>query len=238
MRRHQSNKGTTPGPEPLNLNDVVAYNLRAARRLRGWTQAELASHLEETTGRRVTTSTVSSLERSWHGARRREFDVHEVALYAEVLDVPFFWFLMPPPETFRQLEFLKYSPLDLHILLFGRDDQVESIIDRLHSVTERAPRSAADLHEKLREGRTLERERSYLERRMQMLLAGLEARAEALETSTRELRSFLDYLRQVGVHDFIKEQTTADILAALPFSWGRLDAPGSEQEDDRRDESS
>ena len=232
MPRHQPTKEQFPsGPEPLNLNQVVAYNLRAARRLRGWTQEELAKRLEKASGKRVTTSTVSSLERSWLGKRRRDFDVHEVALFAEVLDVPFLWFLMPPLEDARQLERLQHSVLDFYILLFGRDDQVESMIRRFHEIAHRAPRFSREAREqKDRELRDLPRERTYLERRMQTLLVGLEARAATLERSRQELESFVDYLREVGGQGFIKRQTNDAIYAALPFYRGLFDAPESEPE--------
>ena len=239
MPRYQSTKASPDARPSVNLNQVVAYNLRAARRLRGWTQEELAKRLEEASGRRVTTSTVSVLERSWLGNRRREFDVHEVALFAEVLDVPFLWFLMPPLEDSRQLEYLQHSVLDFYILLFGRDDQVESMIRRLHEIAHRAPRfSREGQDQKDRELRALPRERSYLERRMQVLLAGLEARAGALERSSQELESFIDYLREVGGQGFVKRQTNDAIYAALPFYRGLFDAPESEAEGHSGDESS
>ena len=152
--------------------------------------------------------------------------------------MPFIWFLMSPPDESGELECLEHNFLDFYILLFGRDDQVESIIGRLHRVANRVPSSGDDLHNKLEELRTLPRERSYLERRMQVLLAGLEERVSALEGSARALRSFYDYLRQVGVQGFVNEQTTSAILDALPFYRGRFDAPKSEEEGHMSGESS
>ena len=125
----------TRGPVPsvagsLNLNQIVGYNLRAAREMQGWTQEELAERLAERTGKSVSQSAISALERSWDGGRKREFDVHELALYAVTLDVPVLWFLLPPPNDFRPLEDLDLSVLNLYVLLLGRNDQMGPMLKR------------------------------------------------------------------------------------------------------------
>src|SRR5665811_933751 len=84
-------------PEDIDLNQVVAYNVREARQMRGWTQEELADRLEPYLGQRLTQAGISSIERAWDGDRRREFDAHELLIFAMVFDLPILWFLLPPP---------------------------------------------------------------------------------------------------------------------------------------------
>ena len=66
--------GGVPDSDEVDLNQVVAYNVKAARELRGWTQEELADRLEPYLGQRLTQAGVSSIERAWDSDRRREFD--------------------------------------------------------------------------------------------------------------------------------------------------------------------
>ena len=53
-------------------------------------------------GQRLTQAAVSAIERAWDGERRREFDAHELLIFAMVFDLPIIWFLLPPPGD-RQL---------------------------------------------------------------------------------------------------------------------------------------
>src|SRR5438105_4493066 len=75
----------------------------AARDLRGWTQEDLAERLERYLGQRLTQAAVSSIERAWDGDRRREFDAHELLIFAMVFNLPIIWFLLPPPGDHRPM---------------------------------------------------------------------------------------------------------------------------------------
>lgn len=81
---------------PVDLNAVASYNLRRARLMRQWTQKQFAEAVCELTGHRPTQASISALEIGWAQGRRREFDLHELAVYAVALDVPLLWFLLPP----------------------------------------------------------------------------------------------------------------------------------------------
>src|SRR5213080_122296 len=100
-RRSRDEPPPSPPPPDVDLNQVVAYNVRAARELRGWTQEEVADRLEPYLGQRLTQAGVSSIERAWDGDRRREFDAHELLIFAMVFDLPILWFLLPPPGDAR-----------------------------------------------------------------------------------------------------------------------------------------
>ena len=89
--------GPGPADGEIDLNQVVAYNVREARELRGWTQQDLSLRLEPYLGQRLTQAGVSAMERAWDGERKREFDAHELLVFALVFDLPIIWFLLPPP---------------------------------------------------------------------------------------------------------------------------------------------
>ena len=99
---------TRPQPEPepppppsetVDVNQVVAYNIREARLLRGWTQEDLAARLEHFSGTRLTQAGISSIERAWDGERPREFDAQEILIFALAFHLPIIWFLLPHPAT-------------------------------------------------------------------------------------------------------------------------------------------
>ena len=98
---------TAASPEPpsqirpgqADLNEIVAYNFRAARELRGWTQDETARALEGLLGQRLPQASISAIERAYEGDRRREFDAHEILAFALAFDLPLIWFFLPHPTT-------------------------------------------------------------------------------------------------------------------------------------------
>src|SRR5918996_788417 len=109
----------------VDLNSIVAYNFRAARRLRGWTQKETGRRLEPLFGRRVPQVLVSRIEHAYRGRRRREFDAHELLAFALVFELPIIWFLLPPPGDRRR-----------------RDEMVRALLD---SRADRLDQAAAEL---------------------------------------------------------------------------------------------
>ena len=112
----------------LNVNQIVAYNLRAARKIKKMTQEDLARQIETVSKKRCTPTMVSELERAWDGPRRREFDAHEIAVFSLALDVPMAYFFLPPINEYRNLENLNRAARQLHLLVFG-DGEDEKILD-------------------------------------------------------------------------------------------------------------
>jgi transcriptional regulator with XRE-family HTH domain len=122
------NNPTAPAATVVDLNRVVAYNIRVARSLRGWTQLELAERLEPYLGRRLTQASVSQIERAWHGPRRANFDAHELLVFALVFDLPMTWFLLPPLAGNWGAN---GNPEWLLERVFGNDAQARAVCERL-----------------------------------------------------------------------------------------------------------
>ena len=208
MPRQSKKTDKSPSPPPtLDLNQVVSYNFRAARELRGWTQEELATQLERFLGTRPTQATISALERAWDGDRRREFDVQELAVYAMAFDLPMLWFLLPPPGDHREIQGLGRTLVDLYTLVLGRHDQLEPVYQRLRQVGIDDPTPAEEVVEKITGAKSISREWSYRQRRKDLLLAVLDQHADNLDRAAEEIGTFFDHLRQVGIRGFVAENT-------------------------------
>ncbi len=116
---------------PRTVNQAVAFNLRRARELRGWTQETAADHLEPFLGKRWSRAVFSSAERSVDGKRVRPFDADELVAFARAFGLPVQWFLLPPEgvETLEGVE--GGSPLStpgLVDLLFPATEAAQSAL--------------------------------------------------------------------------------------------------------------
>ena len=207
-RRQRQPPPPAVDPSPaVDLNQVVAYNVRAARELRGWTQEEFAERLELYLGQRLTQAGVSSIERAWDGDRRREFDAHELLVFAMVFDLPILWFLLPPPGDHRLMRSTTRQVDELYVWLLGRPDQLEPLYARLRAYGIHDPTAVEETVEKITGQPAASRTWSYRERRKEMLLALLDQHADSLDNAVEELGKWFDHLRQVGIRGFIAEHT-------------------------------
>ena len=196
-----------PPPETLDVNQVVAYNVREARLLRGWTQEDLADRLEPFTGTRLTQAGISSIERGWDPERRRAFDAQEIITYAVVFDLPLIWFFLPPPGDHRFIEGLPARASGLYKIIIGRHDQLEPVHERLRELGIEEP-TEAEAAVEIITGRPSEaREWSYKDRRKELLLALLDDHADNFDQHIDELGKTIDHLRKVGLRGFIAETT-------------------------------
>lgn len=147
-RRPKNNAPPTepsPRPESLDANQVVAYNFRAARELRGWTQEETARRLAPHLGQELPKASISGIERSFDGDRRRFFDAQELVAFALAFELPIVWFLLPPPGAGDyELATTGRSLLSLVRLLLGRDDQQADVRARMRQLQEADPSSAGE----------------------------------------------------------------------------------------------
>ena len=92
----------------LTPNEVVAFNLRAARRHVGYreglerslTQEEAAERLKPYLGVQWSKATFSSAEVAAEG-RVRQFDADEIVALAAAFDLPPSWFFIPPESAER-----------------------------------------------------------------------------------------------------------------------------------------
>ena len=201
-----------PPPEDIDLNQVVAYNIREARQLRGWTQEELADRLEPYLGQRLTQAGVSSIERAWDSDRRREFDAHELLVFAMVFDLPMLWFLLPPPGDHRVMRSTTRSVDELYAWLLGRPQQLEPVYERLRQLGIVDPTAAEETVEKITGVPAAAKQWSYRERRKELLLALLDEHADSFDKNIDELGRMVDHLRQVGIRGFIAEHTNDEDL--------------------------
>jgi transcriptional regulator with XRE-family HTH domain len=132
-------------PNTLDANQVVAFNFRLARESKGWTQDETAMRLEKHLGQRLKKTSISAIERSVESDRRRVFTVQEVVAFALTFDVPFLWFLIPPPDEGLKLEGLDGPIGQLWRVAIGTDDQADQVLERLAAFTEANPGAAHDV---------------------------------------------------------------------------------------------
>lgn len=130
---HREQESTQP--PGVDANAIVAYNLGAIRRRRGWTQREVADRLSRLTGRPVDKVSISAMENS--GAlRRRRFDAQALYLLSVVFDVPIAYFFLPPPKgaVGGRLAGTGQPLHDLYVSFLGRGDQLDALDDRLAGV--------------------------------------------------------------------------------------------------------
>ena len=91
-------KSAPPAHESWTPNQIVAYRIAEARKLRGWTQEAAAQALEPFLGTRLSPASFSAIERSFQGGRIRLFDADEIVAFARGFGLPIGWFLTPPPR--------------------------------------------------------------------------------------------------------------------------------------------
>jgi len=218
----------------LNVNQVVAYNLRAARQRLEMTQATLALRLTAVSGLRFTPAMVSELERSWDGERHREFDAHEITVFAAALKVPITYFFLPPPGEHRDLEGMGRSARELHLLLLGYFDTAEVLDDRMREFAGEVPPEYEEAIANLPSGVG---PWSYKKRRKELIMALLDGMADELDRALDTIGEFTDRARQAGIRGYIAAQANdADFLGQAE---GRpdeeqepADSPTSEARDD------
>jgi transcriptional regulator with XRE-family HTH domain len=81
-------------------NQLVAYNLRRARELRGLTQEQAAELLEPYLEELWSPASFSAAERSAiPGKRTREFTADELLAFTAAFNLPMPFFLTPPPDV-------------------------------------------------------------------------------------------------------------------------------------------
>jgi transcriptional regulator with XRE-family HTH domain len=82
----------------FTANQIVAWNLKQARRRRGWTQEQAADALEPHLGERWSKASFSAAERSAEpGATRvRQFTADDLVALARAFELPLSYFFRPP----------------------------------------------------------------------------------------------------------------------------------------------
>lgn len=204
-------------PEPtVNLNEVIAYNFKRARELRGLTQPEAAAALEPFLGQLLPQASISAIERAYGGEKRREFDAQEILAFACAFDLPLLWFLLPPPGDSRRLQSTSDRVNELYTLALGRQDQVELLYVRFRELGMREPDEHDERWAALHGAPTPTTLRDYRYRRKEMLLALLAEHADGVDEAAEEIGAFFDHLRQVGIRGLLAENAGDLDLADEP----------------------
>src|SRR5206468_8135419 len=126
---------------------------------------------------------VSAIERAWDGDRRREFDAHELLVFALVFELPIIWFLLPPAGDHRLMRGTARPIDELYMYLLGEPRQLEPVYQRLRDIGVTDPTEAEEIVEKVTGAPARSREWSYKERRKELLLALLDQHADRLDAA-------------------------------------------------------
>ncbi len=214
-RRSKKNVQSPPAElVEIDMHQIVSYNLRAGRELRGLTQEQLADRLEPLLGGRPTQATISALERTWDGERRREFDVHEVAVFATALDLPIAWFFLPPERGRRVVKDIDKDMFDLYLLLIGEtSEQLEPVYQRLREFGIDDPTPEDEAWERIFRSEDGKRQRNFRDWRKRTALAFLDEHRDDFDRFVETMGDFFDHVREVGVPGFVAARTNDDDFA-------------------------
>ena len=197
-------------PEPIDINRVVSFNLKAARELRGLTQEQLARRLEEITGSRLSQAGVSALERTWEGGKRREFDAQELVNFATALDIPIVWFFLPPPGDRREIKNAGRSLFSLIELLVGRAEQLPLLEQRLRDVGLSDPTAEEQISQLLTGHPDVMTPQVIRELRERMIAQLLNEEATEYDHAAEIIGAFWDRARQATIRGTIAALTNND----------------------------
>jgi transcriptional regulator with XRE-family HTH domain len=220
-------KAEPPSRQPgqADLNEIVAYNFRQARELRGWTQEDAAQALEPLLGQRLPQASISAIERAYEGDRRREFDAQEILAFALAFDLPLVWFFLPPPRDHRKLRHTANIVSELYGIVFGTERQLEPVYDRLRQLGIEEPDQVDQTIENITGKPSRARKTSYRQRRKELLLALLDDYTDDVDRAAEEIGTFFDHLRQVGVRGLVSERLNDDDYMRRPSQKPRRPGP-------------
>ena len=208
-----SRRRSAPPDPPVNLNEVVAYNFRRARELRGLTQPEAAVALEPFLGQVLPQASISAIERSYGGDKHREFDAQELLAFAAAFDLPLLWFFLPPPGDTRRLQGTSDRVNELYSLVLGREDQLDELHDRFREMGMAEPDVDDEQLAAVLGAPTPAMLNDYRHRRQEMLLALLAEHADGVDAAADEIGAFFDHLRQLGIRGLLAEKLSDPDLA-------------------------
>lgn len=222
MAKRRTKRNTADSSHPdVDLNQIVGYNFRQARELRGWTQEEAAARLEPLLGQRLPQTSISAIERAYGGEHRRVFDAHEILAFAIAFDLPLIWFFLPPEDDRDHFHGIPKRVSDLYEIVLGREDQLAPVYERLSQLGIKDPTELERTMEKITGAPATSRQ-SYRERRKRLLLALLDGHADNLDRAADELGSFFDHIRHVGVRGYVAEHLHDEDFTYGPEARARI----------------
>ena len=121
-------------------------------------------------------------------------------------NLPLVWFFLPPPGDHRTLERTSNIVSELYGIVFGREDQLGPVYDRLRQLGIDEPDQVDKAVENITGKPGHARQTSYQQRRKDMLLALLDQYSDDVDRAADEMGAFFDHLRQVGVRGFVAQR--------------------------------
>lgn len=206
------------GTRTLDVNAVVAHNIRTIRKRRGMTQRQVAARLAELTGHLLTQAAISALERGFDGGRRRRFDAHDLYLLSVVFDVPIAYFFLPPAGETRPLRDSRRPVHDLYPAVLGREHQLSEMDDRL---AELDPQAVVEVTATVTETGPLATTwradyRSWRDSRLSQMTKALDGFDDAVYV----LADFFDQVRRRGLRAWVAK-ATGEETQSPPVAWSR-----------------
>ncbi len=126
--------------ETVDVNAVVARNVKAIRERRGMTQLQLAEALSWFTGRVLPQASISSMEGC--GGHRRRFDAQELYLLSVVFGVPIVYFFLPPAGVTGELAGTGAAVSQLYVRVLGGEDELGDVKARAEEFRAGSPQVA------------------------------------------------------------------------------------------------
>ncbi|MGA3222088.1 MAG: hypothetical protein ABSE77_24000 [Acidimicrobiales bacterium] len=131
------------------------------------------------------------------------------------------WFFLAPPGDTRRLYHTSNYVSELYGVVFGREDQLGPVYDRLRQLGIDEPAAAARTVEALTGRPSPACQDSYRQRRKEMLLALLDQYGDGVDKAADELGAFFDHLRLVGARGLVAEQLSDADYQYRPEPEGR-----------------
>ncbi len=193
------------GSSSMNANQIVAYNMRRARKRRGWNQEDLAEALYPYSGQLLKKAAISNRERSAFSASRRVvFDAEEITALAMAFSLPVSWFFIPPPEACETGAAPGDADLwveQLLALLFGADDQQALIAERIAEIAEGSPARAGAAAELVSAGVAEHGWQNWSTIRSGWIEACLMAERSNLDELFDKIASMVDAYQRLSIRD-------------------------------------
>jgi transcriptional regulator with XRE-family HTH domain len=172
----------------MTANQLVAYNLRRARKLRDLTQEQAAERLEPYLGRKWSKAVFSAAETSVESDRVREFSADELLAFTAAFNLPLAWFFIPPEE----------AELRAPVTMGGEASaDVSNLLDAVAPLdTDEVQTRLVDLMEKLPKAELPKRERDLADIAATRVAAAIARPFGHIQREAQHLRLVADILEQ------------------------------------------
>ncbi len=188
-----------------DLNEIVAYNFRAARELRGWTQDETAepSKASSASASPKPASPPSSGPTRETAAGSSMPTKSSPSPSPLAFDLPLIWFFLPPPADHRTLHHTTNIVSELYGIVFGQERAVRTRLRPAPPARRRRTHPSRQDHREPHP-QTKPGPPNQLPAETQGD-APRTPRPDEVDRAADEIGTFFDHLRQVGVRGLVAE---------------------------------